>query len=136
MKHPKRAKKGGHEVVISAPPPRNIASPSRLFILNGSLQKQQKVAIGDISFVDVLDIGTRTMKGDFVKFFMKFYDPELSQLVIPERWNIPVDVASVERTWGLPRGGEKVAYKIESGIVRLFYEMYNISSGAAPTVAK
>ena len=52
----------------------------------------------------MLGIGTRIMKGDLVKFVTKFYDPELSQLVIPDRGKIPVDAASVERIWGLQGG--------------------------------
>ena len=65
-----------------------------------------------------------------MKFVMDFYDPELSQLVIPERGKIPVDIDSVERIWGLPRGRNKVAYEIDPDIVKFFNEMFNIPSGA------
>ena len=106
------------------------------FVLNSGLDDTQKDAIGDISFGGVLDIGTRTMKGDLVKFVTKCYDPELSQLVIPDRGKIPVDAASVERIWGLPRGQKKVVYEVEPDIVRLFNEMYNIPTRPAPTVTK
>ena len=122
------------QIGSSGPPPRNRASPSRLFLLNSGLDDTQKDAIGDISFGGVLDIRTRTMKGDLLKFVTKCYDPERSQLVIPDRGKIPVDAASVERIWGLPRGAGKVAYEVEPDVVRLFNEMYNILIGPAPIV--
>ena len=124
------------QIGSSGPPPRNRASPSRLFLLNSGLDDTQKDAIGDISFGGVLDIGTRTMKGDLVKFVMKCYDPELSKLVIPDRGKIPVDAASVERIWGLPRGQSKVAYEVEPNVVRLFNEMFDIPTGPAPSVTE
>ena len=52
------------QIGSSGPPPRNRASPSRLFLLNSGLDDTQKDAISDISFGGVLDIRTRTMKGD------------------------------------------------------------------------
>ncbi|EMS61599.1 UDP-glycosyltransferase 87A1 [Triticum urartu] len=64
-RHPKRAKKVKHMIGSSGPPPRNRASPSRLFVLNSGLEDIQKDAIGDISFGGVLDIGTRTIKALF-----------------------------------------------------------------------
>ncbi|XBH72795.1 hypothetical protein VPH35_100011 [Triticum aestivum] len=76
------------------------------------------------------------MKGDLVKFVTKCYDPELSQLVIPDRGKIPVDAASVERIWGLPRGAGKVAYEVEPDVVRLFNEMFDIPTGPAPSVTE
>ncbi|XBH70428.1 hypothetical protein VPH35_098090 [Triticum aestivum] len=76
------------------------------------------------------------MKGDLVKFLMKCYDPELSQLVIPDRGKIPVDAASIERIWGLPRGQRKVAYEVEPDVVRLFNETFNIPTRPVPTVTE
>ena len=114
------------QIGSSGPPSRNRASPSRIFVLNSGLDDTQKDAIGDISLGGVLDIGTR---GDLVKFVTKCYDPELSQLVIPDRGKIPVDAASVERIWGLPRWQRKVAYEVEAHIVRLFNEMFDIPTG-------
>ena len=124
------------QIGTSASAPRNRASPSRLFTLNASLVETQRGAICYISFGGVLDIGTRIMKGDLVKFVMDFYDPELSQLVIPERGKIPVDANSVERIWGLPRGRNKVGYEIDPDIVKFFNRMFNIPSGPAPIVTK
>jgi len=124
------------QIGTSAPAPRNRASPSRLFTLNASLVETQRGAICYISFGGVLDIDTRTMKGDIVKFVMDCHDPELSQLVIPERGKISVDADSVERIWGLPRGRNKVAYEIDPDIVKFFNGMFNIPKGPAPTVTK
>uniref|UniRef100_M8BTM3 Aminotransferase-like plant mobile domain-containing protein n=1 Tax=Aegilops tauschii TaxID=37682 RepID=M8BTM3_AEGTA len=136
-RNPKRAKKVADEIGSSGPPPRNRESPSRLFILNSGLDDTQKDAIGDISFGGVLDIGTRTMKGDLLKFVTKCYDPERSQLIIPDRGKIPVDVASVERIWGLPRGAGKVAYEVvEPDLVMLYNEMFDIPTGPAPSVTE
>lgn len=118
----------------SRPPPRNRASLARLFKLNASLEQPQKDAIIDISSGGVIDICTSTMEGELVKFVMKCYDPELSQLVILERGKITVDGASIHRIWGLPKGGGKVVYDMHPDTIRLVHDMYDIPSGPAPIV--
>uniref|UniRef100_A0A453QWM4 Uncharacterized protein n=1 Tax=Aegilops tauschii subsp. strangulata TaxID=200361 RepID=A0A453QWM4_AEGTS len=57
-----------------------------------------------------MDIATSSMLGDLSQWVMKHYDPEMSQLVIPERGKIPFDAISVHRIWGPPNRGRKVCY--------------------------
>uniref|UniRef100_A0A453MTN3 Uncharacterized protein n=1 Tax=Aegilops tauschii subsp. strangulata TaxID=200361 RepID=A0A453MTN3_AEGTS len=58
-----------------------------------------------------MDLAANSMPGDLSQWIMKHYDPEMSQIVIPDRGKIPVDVASVRRIWGLPNRGRKVCYE-------------------------
>ena len=79
-----------------------------MFKLNKDLVGPQKDKIIAKEFGGLLDIATSSMPGDLSRWVMKLYDPERSQLIIPERDKIPVDAASVHRIWGLPNRGRKV----------------------------
>ncbi|XBI61373.1 hypothetical protein VPH35_042179 [Triticum aestivum] len=100
----KRQKTGGTEGR------RNRASPARLFKLNKDLVPDQKGVIIGKEFGGILDLAASSMPGDFSQWIMKHYDPEILQIVIPERAKIPVDAASVRRIWGLPNRGRKLLY--------------------------
>uniref|UniRef100_A0A8I6YVY9 Uncharacterized protein n=1 Tax=Hordeum vulgare subsp. vulgare TaxID=112509 RepID=A0A8I6YVY9_HORVV len=68
------------------------------------------------------------MPGDFSQWIMRYYDPEMLQIVIPERGKIPADAASVSRIWGLPNRGRKVCFDNCPEITKAMYNIYNITS--------
>ncbi|KAF7003934.1 hypothetical protein CFC21_104069 [Triticum aestivum] len=74
------------------------------------------------------------MPGDLSQWIMKHYDPEMSQIVIPERGKIPVDAASVRRIWGLPNRGRKVCYENRPEITKAMFRIYNITSKNSPSL--
>ena len=74
------------------------------------------------------------MDADLSQWIMKHYDPEKSQVVIPERGKIPVDAASVHRIWGSPNKGIKGCYENCPDITKAIYNIYNITSKNSPTL--
>ena len=74
------------------------------------------------------------MPGDLSQWVMKHYDPEISQLVIPERGKIPVDAASVHRIWGLPNRGRKVCYENRADYTSKMYKILKINTKGSPTL--
>ncbi|XP_037426613.1 uncharacterized protein LOC119291910 [Triticum dicoccoides] len=106
--------------------PRNRSSPTRLFKLNKDLVKDQKSMIRGIDFGGLLDITTTSMPGDLRQWIMKHYDPEKSQIVIPDRGKIPVDAESVRRIWGLPNSGRKVCFEMNPDVIREFNSIFKI----------
>ncbi|XBI61831.1 hypothetical protein VPH35_042574 [Triticum aestivum] len=76
------------------------------------------------------------MPGDLSQWIMKHYDPEISQIVIPERGKIPVDAASVRRIWGLPNRGRKACFENRPEITKAMYSIYNITSKNSPTLTE
>ncbi|XBI96881.1 hypothetical protein VPH35_033101 [Triticum aestivum] len=76
------------------------------------------------------------MPGDFSQWIMKHYDPEISQIVIPEKGKIPVDAASVRRIWGLPNRGRKLCFENRPEITKAMYSIYNITSKNSPTLTE
>ncbi|XBI02865.1 hypothetical protein VPH35_131361 [Triticum aestivum] len=76
------------------------------------------------------------MPRDFSQWIMKHYDPEISQIVIPERGKIPVDAVSVRRIWGLPNRGRKVCFENRPEITKVMYSIYNITSKNSPTLTE
>ncbi|KAF7019566.1 hypothetical protein CFC21_032728 [Triticum aestivum] len=76
------------------------------------------------------------MPGDLSQWIMKHYDPEISQIVIPERGKIPVDAASVRRICGLPNRGKKVCFENRPEITKAMYSIYNITSKNSPTLTE
>ncbi|KAE8808182.1 hypothetical protein D1007_15310 [Hordeum vulgare] len=119
----KRQKTGETEVFAW-----NRASPARLFKLNKDLNFEQKGAIIEKEFGGLLDLAANSMPGDFSQWIMRYYDPEMSQIVIPERGKIPADAASVSRIWGLPNRGRKVCFDNCPEITKAMYNIYNITS--------
>lgn len=65
---------------------------------------------------------------------MKHYDPEMSQIVIPDRGKIPVYSASVRRLWGLPNKARKVCFEMNPDIINEFNSIYKIKGKNAPTL--
>ncbi|KAI5020582.1 hypothetical protein ZWY2020_045470 [Hordeum vulgare] len=124
----KRQKTGGTEGR------RNRASPARLFKLNKDLNFEKKGAIIEKEFGGLLDLAANSMRGDLSQWTMRHYDPKMSQIVIPERGKIPVDVASVRRIWGLPNRGKKVCFDNRPETTKAMYNIYNITSKNSPTL--
>ena len=81
-----------------------------------------------------MHIATCSMPGDLSQWVMKHYDPEISQLVIPERGKIPVDAASVHRIWGLPNRGRKVCYENRADYTSKMYKIFKINTKGSPTL--
>ena len=94
----------------------------------------QKDAVIRIEFGGLLQIATCSMPGDLSQWVMKHYDPEISQLVIPERGKIPVDAASVHRIWGLPNRGRKVCYENRADYTSKMYKIFKINTKGSPTL--
>lgn len=126
--NPKRQKTGGNEGR------RNKASPARLFKLNKDLVSNQKGVIIGKEFGGLLDLAANSMPGDLSQWIMKHCDPEMSQIVIPDRGKIPVDAASVQRIWGLPNKGRKGCYENRPEITKAMFRIYNITSKNSPTL--
>ncbi|XP_037477647.1 uncharacterized protein LOC119354982 [Triticum dicoccoides] len=74
------------------------------------------------------------MPGDLSQWIMKHYDPEMSQIVIPDRGKISVDAESVHRIWGLPNKGRKVCFEMNPDVIREFNSIYNIEGKNSPTL--
>ncbi|KAI5018394.1 hypothetical protein ZWY2020_043282 [Hordeum vulgare] len=102
----KRQKTGGTEGR------RNRASPARIFKLNKDLNFEQKGVMIEKELGGLLDLAVNSMPGDLSQWIMRHYDPEMSQIVIPERGKIPVDAASVRRIWGFPNRERKKQKKL------------------------
>ncbi|KAI4976653.1 hypothetical protein ZWY2020_050260 [Hordeum vulgare] len=113
---------------------RNRASPARLFKLNKELILAQKGVIIGKEFGGLLDLAASSMLGDLSEWILKHYDPEMSQIVIPERGKILVDVSSIRRIWVLPNRGRKVCFDNCPDITREMYNMYNITFKYSPTL--
>ncbi|KAI4979516.1 hypothetical protein ZWY2020_016269 [Hordeum vulgare] len=105
---------------------RNRASPARLFKLNKDLNFEQKGAIIEKEFGGLMDLAANSMPRDLSQWIMRHYDPEMSQIVIPERNKIPVDAASVHRIWGLPNRDRKKQNKLRG----MVHEMCSVISHA------
>ena len=67
------------------------------------------------------------MDADLSQWIMKHYDPEMSQIVIPDRGKSPIDAASVHPIWGLPNRGRKVCFENRPDITKAIYSIYNIT---------
>ena len=104
--------------------------------MNKDLVPDQKGVIIGKEFGGILDLAASSMPGDFSQWIMKHYDPEISQIVIPERGKIPVDAASVRRIWGLPNRGRKVCFENRPEITKAMYSIYNITSKNSPTLTE
>uniref|UniRef100_A0ACD5V228 Uncharacterized protein n=1 Tax=Avena sativa TaxID=4498 RepID=A0ACD5V228_AVESA len=63
---------------------------------------------------------------------MKCYDPDTSELIIPDRGKIPVDAESVHRIWGLPNSGLKVWYEMNADITRQMMVDYGFPPNGSP----
>ncbi|XBJ01417.1 hypothetical protein VPH35_021071 [Triticum aestivum] len=74
------------------------------------------------------------MDADLSQWIMKHYDPEMSQIVIPDRRKIPIDAMSVNRIWGLPNRGRKVCFENHPDITKAIYSIYNITTKNSPTL--
>ncbi|KAE8798760.1 hypothetical protein D1007_25943 [Hordeum vulgare] len=118
----KRQKTGGTEVFAF------VAS------LNKDLNFEQKGVIIEKEFGGLLDLAANSMPGDLSQWIMRHYDPEMSQIVIPEMGKIPVDAASVRRIWGLPNRGRKVCFDNRPEITKAMYNISNITSKNSPTL--
>ena len=104
--------------------------------MNKELVPDQKGVIIGKEFGGILDLAASSMPGDLSQWIMKHYDPEISQIVIPERGKIPVDAASVRRIWGLPNRGRKVCFENRPEITKAMYSIYNITSKNSPTLTE
>ena len=102
--------------------------------MNKELVSNQKGVIIGKEFGGLLDLAANSMPGDLSQWIMKHYDPEMSQIVIPERGKIPVDAASVRRIWGLPNRGRKVCYENRPEITKAMFRIYNITSKNSPSL--
>ncbi|KAF7102757.1 hypothetical protein CFC21_103829 [Triticum aestivum] len=74
------------------------------------------------------------MDADLSQWIMKHYDPEMSQIVIPDRGKIPVDATSVHRIWGSPNRGRKVCFENHPDITKAIYNICNITTKNSPTL--
>ena len=79
--------------------------------------------IVDKEFGGLLDLAATTMDADLSQWIMKHYDPEKSQIVIPERGEILVDATSFHRIWGLPNRGRKVCLENRPDITKAIYSI-------------
>ena len=102
--------------------------------MNKDLVLEQRKLIRDIDFGGLFDITATSKPGDLSQWIMKRYDPEMSQIVIPDRGKIPVDVERVPRIWGLPNRGRKVCFKMNPDVIREFNSIFKIEGKNAPTL--
>uniref|UniRef100_A0A8R7TTJ6 Uncharacterized protein n=1 Tax=Triticum urartu TaxID=4572 RepID=A0A8R7TTJ6_TRIUA len=106
--------------------PRNRSSHVKLFKLNKDIVEDQKTLIRGIDFGGLLNITATGMPDALSQWIMKDYDPEKSQIVIPDRGKIPVDAASVRRTWGLPNSDRRVCFEMNPNVIREFNSIFKI----------
>lgn len=102
--------------------------------MNKLLVPDQKGAVILKEFGGLLDLAASSMPGDLSQWIMKHYDPEMSQIVIPERGKIPVDAASVRRIWGLPNKGRKVCFENRPEFTKEMNNIYGLTGKNSPTL--
>lgn len=100
--------------------------------LNKNLSSQQKCALIDRHFGGLLAIEAPTMPADLSQWVMRCYDPDKSELVIPNRGSVPVDANSVSDMWGLPNSGMKVVWEINAEVVKAINAEYGFKQSTAP----
>ena len=67
------------------------------------------------------------------QWVMRCYDPVKSELVIPDRGRIPIDVESVSLMWGLPCTGLQVPWDNRAELIKSVNKKFNIDSSNPQT---
>ncbi|CAM0910498.1 unnamed protein product [Alopecurus aequalis] len=73
------------------------------------------------------------MPADISMWVLGCFDPMRSELVIPGRGSIRVDVDSFQRNFGLLNKGSRVKYEMDPDAIAFMNEEYGIDDGMAPS---